>query len=74
MMKNQTAGPVDRIRPYLKAVAAFVLPGVVLLPAAALPPSDGGRTITTYEILLALAACITTAAGVYRTKNRPRRR
>jgi hypothetical protein len=61
------------MKAYIKALAGFIAPGIVLLPAAALPVSDGGTTVTGYELLAALAVCVTTAAGVaVAPKNKPR--
>lgn len=66
---------MNLIRPYVKAVAGFITPGVVLIPAALLPASPGGTSITGYELAAAVAACFATAAGVAAApKNRPRTR
>jgi hypothetical protein len=56
---------LNRIGPYWKAVVAFVAPGAVLIGAAVTPPSDDGTHVTVAEIITALVAAITTAAGVY---------
>lgn len=65
---------IDALRPYRKALAGLVTPGVVVLLTALLPASDGGWTITGAEWSAAGAACITTALGVFAVKNKPRRR
>lgn len=60
---------VDKIKPYAKAVIAFVAPGVVAAVAAVTPDSPGGSAVTVPEWVGIAAACILTAAGVYVVPN-----
>ena len=64
---------MTRFLPYLKAIGAFVAPGVVLLVGATLMVSDGGETITRAEWLTALVACFGTSGTVYALPNKDRR-
>lgn len=64
----------DILRPYRKAGAGFLAPGVAVLLAALLPASDGGWAVTGAEWSAAGAACVTAALAVYGVKNRPRQR
>lgn len=61
---------MNSIAPYLKAIVAFVAPGVVGLAAAVQDGSDNGSSITGPEWVGIIAACVLTAAGVYATPNR----
>ena len=63
--------PMNKIKPYLKAVVGFVAPGAVVFGAAVLPGTDGGTAITQAETVTALVAMVVTAAGVYTVPNRP---
>lgn len=60
---------LDQIKPYAKAVVAFIAPAAVTITAAVTPGSDGGAAITAAEWITAACACIITAAGVYATPN-----
>lgn len=62
---------MNRVRPYMKAVVAFVAPGAVVLGASVTDASAGGSHVTTAEWVTALVACIVTSAGVYRATNAP---
>lgn len=55
---------MDALARYSKAVAGFLAPGVIALPAALLPASDGGSSITGYEVATILALMFGTAFGV----------
>ena len=55
---------------YAKAIVGFVAPGLVTLGAALTDASDGGKSITQTEWLVALIACVATSAGVYAVKNK----
>lgn len=63
---------IEKIRPYAKAVVAFIAPGVVVLVAAVQDASPGGQAITVPEWITVGAACVLTAAGVYRVPNQPK--
>jgi len=73
--------PLDKLRPYAKAVigflAGFLTPGLVLALAALTEASPGGTSITAQEWITIAIACLTTGAStggfVYRVPNRPRR-
>lgn len=60
---------MSTISPYLKAVLAFIVPGVTALVTAITEQSAGGETITGTEWLGALFACILTAGVVYAVPN-----
>jgi hypothetical protein len=55
---------MDRIRPYWKAIIAFVAPGAVVITSAVTDASAGGQTITTGEWVTAACACVVTSAAV----------
>ncbi|MGL4178286.1 MAG: hypothetical protein ACRCSN_19700 [Dermatophilaceae bacterium] len=57
---------------YAKALAALVGPAVTILISATLAGSAGGEAVTVNEWLTALAASLSTATGVFVTKNEPR--
>lgn len=61
---------MDKIKPYIKALVAFVTPGAVLIGAAVTEASEGGSTITTSEWVTALVACLVTSGAVYRIPNK----
>ena len=61
---------MNRAAPYLKAVVAFVAPGVVTLLAAVQDASPGGSSVTAPEWVGIAAACILTSAGVYAVPNK----
>ncbi|MBK9087502.1 MAG: hypothetical protein IPL80_19920 [Sterolibacteriaceae bacterium] len=58
------------LKPYAKAVVAFIAPGVVLLVQAVTDGSPGGAAVTGPEWVGIGAAMILTAAGVYAVPNR----
>ena len=62
---------LEKVRPYAKAVVAFIAPGAVLIGAAVTEASPGGSAITGAEWVTAAVACVVTAAGVYGVPNRP---
>ena len=62
---------LEKVRPYAKAVVAFIAPGAVLIGAAVTEGSPGGSAITGAEWVTAAVACVVTAAGVYGVPNRP---
>ena len=61
---------LDRIKPYAKAVAAFLAPAAVALTSAVQDASAGGDTITTGEWVTAACACFITAGMVFAVPNR----
>lgn len=61
---------MKKIRPYAKAVVAFITPGVVALVTAVQDASPGGTGVTVPEWVGIGAACVLTAAGVYAVPNR----
>ena len=63
---------LDFVRPALKAVVAFLAPGVVALVAAVQDGSPGGSSVTGPEWIGIVAACILTSAAVFAVPNLPR--
>lgn len=63
---------LDNIRPYAKAVVAFVAPGVVALGQAVLDSSPGGEHITGPEWIGIVVAMFVTSGIVYAVPNRPK--
>lgn len=63
-----------KIRPYAKAVVAFVAPGAVVLTAAVQDASPAGEAITSGEWITAACACLITSASVFKTSNETKRR
>lgn len=61
---------LDSIKPYLKAVVAFITPGVTTLVAAVQDASPGGSNITGPEWVGIFAACILTSGLVYAVPNK----
>jgi hypothetical protein len=61
---------VDKIKPYAKAVVAFLTPGVVLVLAAMQDSSDGGSVITRTEWITAVLTCVTAAGAVFGVPNK----
>ena len=61
--------PLDRIRPYAKAVVAFIAPGVTALVSAVQDGSQAGSAVSGPEWVGIAAACILTCAAVYTTPN-----
>ena len=59
----------DVIGGYAKAVAAFILPGLVVISASLLDGSQGGTQIVPAEWVEALVASLTTFVGVYAVPN-----
>ena len=62
---------MTKIAPYMKAVAAFMTPGAVLIGAAVLESSQGGDRITTAEWVTALVAVVVTSGAVAAVENKP---
>ena len=60
------ASKIDQAR---KAVAAFVVPALVVIIAALTDGSDGGNSITTGEWLTAAVAALTASGSVYAIRN-----
>ena len=60
---------MDRIRPYAKAVVAFVTPGVVALGAAFQEGSPGGTSVTSSEWVAVVAAMLVTGGAVFGVPN-----
>ena len=65
-------GQVRVLRPYRKAVAGFLTPGVVAVAASLLPSSPGGSAITSGELSGALTAMLATAGIVWKVRNNPK--
>jgi hypothetical protein len=65
--------PLETVKPVLKAITAFVAPGVVALVAAVGDSSAGGTHITGPEWINIAAACILTSAAVWAVPNLPRK-
>jgi len=61
---------LDSIRPYAKAIVAFVTPGVTGLLAAVQDASPGGSSVTGPEWVGIAAACILTGGAVFSVPNR----
>ena len=61
---------IDALRPYAKAIVAFVAPGAVLIGNAVTERSPGGTAITADEWVVALVACVVASGMVYRVPNR----
>lgn len=61
---------LDKIKPYAKAIIAFVSPGVVGLVAAVQDASPGGSAVTGPEWVGIAAACVLTGGAVFATPNR----
>lgn len=61
---------MDKIKPYLKAVVAFVAPAAVTLTAAVQASSPGGEVVTGGEWITAACACFITAGAVYAVPNK----
>jgi hypothetical protein len=67
---QQLVGQVAALRPYKKAVAGFLTPGVIAIGYAVLnPTSPGGHAITSGEWSGALSAMLLTAGVVWRVRN-----
>lgn len=61
---------MKRLMPYLKSVAAFFVPGAVLIGAATLEDSPAGEAIAQGEWIRALVACVVTSAAVFTIPNK----
>lgn len=61
---------IDAVKPYAKAVVAFVAPGVAALVAAVQDASPAGSNITGPEWIGIVATCILTSGAVYAMPNR----
>ena len=62
---------LEGLKPYAKAVVAFVTPGVATLVVAVQEGSPGGSAVTGPEWVGIAAACILTGSVVYATPNKP---
>lgn len=60
---------MDKIDQARKAVAALLVPALVVIIAALLDGSDGGSRVTTSEWLTALVASLTASGTVYAVRN-----
>ncbi|KNX38115.1 hypothetical protein [Luteipulveratus halotolerans] len=60
---------LDKVRPYAKAVVAFIAPGVVALVAAVQDSSPGGTGVTGPEWVGIGAAMVLTGGAVFGTPN-----
>lgn len=69
---NKLIAAIDALRPYAKAVVAFVAPGAVLIGQAVTEGSPGGTSITPAEWVAAAVACLVTSGVVYAVPNRAR--
>ncbi len=58
-----------KVKPYAKALVAFVAPGASLIIAAVLPGSPGNEAITQAELITAAATCVVTSAAVWKVRN-----
>jgi hypothetical protein len=65
--------PLNTVKPFLKAITAFVAPGVVALVQAVSDASPAGPHVTGPEWIGIVAACILTSAAVYAVPNLPRK-
>ena len=61
---------LDSVKPYAKALAAFITPGVAALVAAVQDASPGRSDITGPEWVGIFATCILTSGAVYAVPNR----
>jgi hypothetical protein len=64
---------IDAVKPYAKAIVAFVTPGVAALVAAVQDASPAGSNITGPEWVGIVATCILTSGAVYAMPNRDQR-
>jgi hypothetical protein len=62
---------METIKVYLKAILAFVTPGVIALVAAVQDASPGGTAITVQEWVAIGAACIIPGGVVAAVPNKP---
>ena len=62
---------MEHVKPYAKAVLAFIVPGAVTIGTAVTDSSAGGTTITSAEWVTAIVACVVTAGAVYAVPNTP---
>jgi hypothetical protein len=64
-------GRVAFLRPYRKAIAGFLSPGIVAVAwAVIVPSSPGGHAVTSAEWQGALAASLATAGIVWGVRNK----
>lgn len=61
---------LDSLKPYGKAIVAFLAPAAVSLTSAVQDASAGGSTVTGGEWLTAVCACFITAGVVYAVPNK----
>ena len=59
----------DRVVEVRKAIAGFVVPGLVVLVGALTDSSPGGSHVTAGEWLLVLIAALSTGGAVYGARN-----
>lgn len=60
-----------KIGTYSKAIVGFLAPGIVAIGGSLTVNSDGGGTVTAYEWVAALIACLVTGGFVFAVPNRP---
>ena len=61
---------IDSIKPYAKAIVAFITPGVAALVAAVQDASPAGSDISGPEWVGIFAVCVLTSGAVFATPNR----
>ena len=61
---------LDTLRPYAKAVVAFIAPGATIAVASVQSGSEGGGTITSAEWVTIIATMIITAGAVHAVPNK----
>lgn len=59
----------DKFKPFAKAVAGFVTPGVVAFAGAITDGSDGGSRVTNNEWSVIILAMLATGGAVFAVKN-----
>lgn len=62
---------MDKIAPYYKAVAGFVVPFLTTIGSSLLESSDGGTAITASEWIAATVISLTTGGVVFGVENKP---
>ena len=61
---------LDKIKPYAKAVAGFIVPFAGAIVTAVAEKSPGGEAITSAEWIAAIALAVTTGGAVFTVPNR----
>lgn len=62
---------MEKIAPYYKAVAGFVVPFLTQIGASLTATSDGGAAITTSEWITALVTSLMAGGVVFAVPNKP---